>query len=119
MPKNVPAVVESILSSGIDLEEFGSANWAIHWADALQAISKLHELGIPILGGDVWEIRDGRPFLTRDNWFCRRLVDEPLQSFLERSVEVAKNYVRNYGSDLGDRHLFELVIDRAEAMKRG
>jgi hypothetical protein len=119
MPKKFSPVVESILSRGVDLEEFGSANWALYRADALVALSELQELGEPVLGGDVWKMMDGRPFLTFDNWFCRRSADEPFQSFLERSIEVAKNYILSYGSSESDEHLFELVIDRFGATKRG
>jgi hypothetical protein len=118
MPKNFSADVEAILSRGIDVEEFGSANWALHRVDALVALSELLELGVPVLGGDVWKIIDGRPFHNLDNWFCQRSVDEPFQSFLGRSVELAKNYIVNYGSGGSDTHLFEIVVDRSETMKR-
>ena len=111
MPKDIPSAVRAVLSSGMDMKEFGSANWALRRADALEAVSRLYELGVPILGGDVWEMRDGRPSLTRDNWFYRRLEDEPLVSFLERSTELAKRHIRNYGSNEDKEYLFELVPD--------
>jgi Immunity protein 40 len=119
MPRSFPAVVEAILSVGIDLEDFGSANWALSRSDALAAVSKFQELEIPILGGDVWEMRNGRPFLTLDNWYCRRSAAEPFRKFLEKSVEQAQNYIRSYESSEDDQHLFEIVIDRSEATRRG
>jgi hypothetical protein len=117
MPRNLAAVVQSLLSSGMDMQEFGSVNWAFRRADALEAASRFYELGIPILGGDVWEMREGRPFLTHDNWFCERLADEPLLSFVGKSVELTKDYIRSYSSDENGKYLFELVIDGSEAMK--
>jgi hypothetical protein len=118
MPKKYSADVESILSRGFDVEEFGSANWALCRADALVALSELCELGEPVLGGDVWKIVDGHPSLTRDNWYCQRSADESFESFLGRSIEVAKNYIRNYSSGESDGYLFELVVDRIGSIKR-
>jgi hypothetical protein len=119
MPKNFPAAVEAVLSIGIDVEDFGSANWALSRADALAAVSKFQELEIPVLGGDVWEMRNGRPSHTLDNWYCQRSAEEPFRKFVERSAERAQNYVRNYKLNADDQYLFEIVIDRSEAAKRG
>ncbi|HEY0425775.1 MAG TPA: Imm40 family immunity protein [Rhodopila sp.] len=116
MPKNFSTVVESILSRGIDMEEFGSANWALCPEDALEALSKLHELGIPVLGGDVWEKRDGHPSLTLDNWFSRPKTDEPFAGFLERSIAEARNYIRSYRPSGNVEYLFEIVVDRSAGL---
>jgi hypothetical protein len=118
MPKNFPAAIEAILSIGIDVEDFGSANWALPRTDALAAVSKFQELEIPVLGGDVWEMQNGRPVLTSDNWYCMRSAAEPFRNFVNRSAERAQRYIQNLKSNTDNECLFEIVIDRSEVMRR-
>ena len=113
MPKRFSEAVESVLSQGTDLEEFGSANWGLRRADALEAISRLRELKVPVLGGDVWEIKDAKPFLTYDSWFYQRQAGEPFESFLEGSIERARRYIQEYGSPKSDQVLFEIIVGQS------
>jgi Immunity protein 40 len=107
--KRHPPTVAAILSRGLDLEDFGSANWGLRRTDALAALTMLHKLRVPLLGGDVWEIKDGRPFHTRDTWYYERKEHESFESFLNQSVERARTYIENYPLHLDDRVLFEIV----------
>ena len=91
---------------GFYLNSIGVSNWALGRSEAIGAIFKLHDCGIPILGGDVYVLTDGRIEQTYDSWHCDRLADEPETDYVKRSVEKALDYIDRYTLDSA---LFALV----------
>lgn len=91
--------IDLILSSGVSLEYLGIRNWALVRDDALRAICELGALGIPILGGDVYQLVDQVAEQTYDNWYCDQVPGESDSDFLNRSVNKAKSYIENYSID--------------------
>lgn len=88
--------IDSILSCGISLDCVGIKNWALRRDDAIRAINELEALGVPILGGDVYQLVDGAAEQTYDNWYCDQESGELGSTFLKRSLDRAKSYICNY-----------------------
>jgi len=88
--------IDSALKVGFPLMEFGINNWALDARSALLAISKLGEMGIGILGGDVYVNNNGTIEANYDNWYCNIMQDETPLAFIQRSNSVAVAYIENY-----------------------
>ena len=91
--------VDAILSVGLSLEDIGVRNWALDRAQALEALHRLEVAHIAILGGDVYELRNGSLQPTYDNWYCDRVVHESERDFVTRSILVARSYLSNFACD--------------------
>lgn len=98
--------IDPILSRGISLEHLGVRNWGLRRDDALGAIYDLEALGIPILGGDVYQLIGEIAEQTYDSWYCDQAPDELDSVFLKRSLDKAANYICSY---LMQREIFALV----------
>jgi Immunity protein 40 len=98
-----------ILSVGKTLSNFGVHNWALTKVQALIAVEQLTSLGIPILGGDVYEERDGYFQSNYDSWHCDILSNENEIDYLNRSSKQAKEYIDNYKSKELDKIFFVIV----------
>lgn len=89
--------VDKELMVGKFLGEFGTSNWGLTRLQALEVLPRMKSLGVPILGGDVYQMDEhGRILPNYDNWYCDRLPGENDQSFVERSVRRAEEYVSKY-----------------------
>ncbi len=97
-----PKEVQSVLSIGKSLSEYGDNNWGLTKAQALEALDKLQELQIPVAGGDVYRIVNNRPEVTYDNWSCNHTKNETKKSYVLRSINEARNYIKNYKSSEQD-----------------
>lgn len=96
MEKFWSSEVDPILSVGRSLEDVGVRNWALSREDALVALTQLAEIGIAVLGGDVYSINGGFVESNYDNWYCNRDAHESDSAYVERSIAAARNYIVNY-----------------------
>ena len=101
--------IDNILKVGYSLDEAGLRNWALQKDDALNALIKLEELQVPILGGDVCEFINGILQYNYDNWYCDRLTNESHLDFVSRSIKKAKEYIEHYNIKESDKIFFALV----------
>lgn len=88
--------IDSILSVGFFLDSLGIRNWALRRDEALAAIDQLEALGVPILGGDVYQLVNELPEHTYDSWYCDRGADEADPTYLRRSADEARRYIQAY-----------------------
>ena len=88
--------VDSILSVGRSLEDAGICNWALNREDALVALAKLLEIGVAVLGGDVYLVKGAFVDSNYDNWYCDQSERESDSAFVERSITMARSYIVNY-----------------------
>lgn len=88
--------VDPILAVGRSLEDFDVRNWVLNRGDALAALTKLAEIGVAVLGGDVYSVNGRFVEPNYDNWYCNRNELESDSAFVERSIAVARNYIVNY-----------------------
>lgn len=91
-----PVKIASILSSGILLVSCGVNNWAFNREEALSVICELEDIGVAILGGDVYRLINGELECTYDSWYCDEGVGESELEFVRRSASKARDYIRNY-----------------------
>ncbi len=89
----------SDFSIGLSLESIGINNYALTREQALNFISDFKIKQIAVLGGDVVEIENGKPKLTRENWYCDKNDSEDDQKFAMRSAEYAKDWISKYSSN--------------------
>lgn len=106
--------IDQILAVGVPLEAIGIQNWGLTKDQSLEALEKFSILNIAILGGDVLEKNNGQIQHNYDNWYCERLLEETENEFMTRSIEVAKNYIRNYKPQKNDKIFFVIVPKLAE-----
>jgi Immunity protein 40 len=105
------STVTEILKVGISLEPIGINNWALSKEDAIKALDKLHQLQIPVLGGDVCENIEGVLRYNYDNWYCDRQSNEFKIDFVNRSITKARDYIDNYKSKNVEKVFFVFVTD--------
>lgn len=78
---------------------------------ALIIISKLKEKNVPILGGDVYCMKNSLIINSCDSWYCNFEAGETQQNFVKRSCLLAKKYIENYlENDIGKK-LFSIVTE--------
>lgn len=88
--------VDSILCVGSSLENSGVRNWAIGRQAALMALDRLAEIGVAVLGGDVYVSTDQGLESNYDNWYCNKNSGESESDFVTRSVKESINFIANY-----------------------
>ena len=88
--------VDAIFSVGIFLGNVGVRNWAIPHSNALAVLDRLADIGVGVLGGDVYLKREGTIELSYDNWYCNPEITESDKDFVNRSISYARTYVANY-----------------------
>ena len=85
--------IDEVLKVGYSLNEIGVDNWALNKSEALEALDKLSELGVPVLGGDVYEDIKGAIKPNYDSWYCDKLSEESVNEFVNRSIKETINYI--------------------------
>lgn len=104
--------VETIVSSGIALHNMGVSNWALSKEQALSALDKFEAEKIPVLGGDVLELNDGKLGHNYDNWYCDREPDEAFENYVARSISKARVYISNYRNPNQKQEMFVIVAEQ-------
>ena len=89
----------------------GSDGNGFYQQDAIRLIKEVEAEVIPIIGVDVYLLRNNKPTLTegRDSWYCDRLKNEDLSHFTHRSCTSAIEYIQRYISKEGIP-LFDIII---------
>lgn len=102
--------IDEVLKGGYYLlNEIGVNNWALKKSEALDALEKLLELKVPILGGDVYENSEGIIQPNCDNWYCDQLIEESKDDYVARSIKKAMDYVELYNAKESGKIFFVLV----------
>lgn len=97
------------MDSVFNLNGLGINNVAYSKCEALRMIGCFEEQGIPVLGGDVFLLKDNIPSLTYDNWYCDKNPQESDQEYVIQSCKKAYEYVSTYNSADSNKVLFSLV----------
>lgn len=80
--------------------------------DAIKIVSLARQNIVPVLGGDVYcksEI-DNDIHITYDNWYCNREKIESLKDYVERSCDVAEQFIIKYTCKKGFDPIFYVVL---------
>jgi len=105
----IKAEIQSILATGQYLGPFGMNEWAFSRVVALQVIEALCAIKVPILGGDIYRVMNGRPCATGDSWFCSSRASESLDAFIVRSCNESMKYLEEYDITYSDDTLIVIV----------
>ncbi|HET9825991.1 MAG TPA: Imm40 family immunity protein [Chitinophagaceae bacterium] len=101
--------IDEVLRVGRQLNAIGLRNWALTKPQALIALEKFSEFGIPVLGGDVYENIEGVIRPNYDSWHCDPLSDEDKVNFIKRSISTAERYIQAYPIKDPNKIFFALV----------
>jgi hypothetical protein len=82
--------IDSVLNVGRKLDKLGIRNWALGRLPVLKALESLADLGVGVLGGDVYIVVNDTLEPNYDNWYCSRERDDSDAKFLEKSIAKAK-----------------------------
>lgn len=58
-------------------------------------------MGVAVLGGDVYAVKNDIIESNYDNWYCNLDAAESDSDFVGRSITVAWNYITNYHASEG------------------
>ncbi len=98
-----------ILARGRPLTEQGIHGVALTKRDALEAVEVLKKAGVPILGGDVWQMVDGKLQLEYSNWYMDRMDGESEASYAARSIAATVAYLHKF-PDAEDGTIFYVLV---------
>ncbi len=91
------------------LEPLGVHGFAYPQKEALKIANGYFNSNIPILGGDVYKMENGRITLTLDSWYCDRISSESPSEYVRRCYLVTTDYVSKYPNNAN--FLFGFVVD--------
>lgn len=77
--------------------------------DTLAALDLLKSLKQVVLGGDVYIKQENKYVPAYANWHCDPEAGEDWDKLVERSYDIAKNYISNY-KEKPDEETFYLIV---------
>ena len=98
--------------SSFSLMSIGVRGKAYLRNDAILIVSLARHNIVPVLGGDVYckSEFDNNIHTTYDNWYCNREESESLKDYVERSCDVAEQFIINYTCKKGVDPIFDIVL---------
>jgi hypothetical protein len=112
-PGSWSPAIDAILSVGERLTALGSWNWALPKAAVLGAVQRIGELGIGILGGDVYRREGSELVFDYGGWHSDAQPGEERQAFIARSLEETIAYISAYP----DEQAFFAIVPNIQAGK--
>ncbi len=100
------AAVDAILSVGEQLTERGRGNWALPKVAAFDAVKRIGELGVAVLGGDVFRREGSELVFDYAGWSSDPQSGEEWQAFVARSLVETIAYISTYPDE---QALFAIV----------
>jgi len=101
---------QKIIDGGYSLENIGVNGIAYPKIDALKIAHDYFVSGMPILGGDVYVLKNGLLERTYDNWYYNQGADESAPEYIKNSYERTDKFIRNYSDNAN--YLFCIVVDK-------
>ena len=107
-------IEEYSVLKGVPLKHLGINEYAWKYDDAMVLIDMLKDANIPVLGGDVYTVKDGAIRSTYHSWY----VNNP-QEIMSESWNRAKEYIKQYESSNRDQSLFVFVCKTGGTGRKG
>lgn len=107
MDKKYKDLPPDILGRGYSLAHLGIGEMAWKRDEIVSIIQILRKNNIPVLGGDVYKILNGKIEITYDNWYMN---DDGNSDFAERSLNKVVSYIEEYESANGNDFVYTLVF---------
>ena len=98
--------------SSFSLTSIGVRGNAYLRNDAILIVSLARHNIVPVLGGDVYckSEFDNNIHITYGNWYCNREESESLKDYVERSCDIAEQFIINYTCKKGVDPIFDIVL---------
>tara|TARA_R110002095_G_scaffold183233_1_gene160421 strand:- start:320 stop:694 length:375 start_codon:yes stop_codon:yes gene_type:complete len=101
--------IEALLRRGMWMGKDGPPSWALT-VDQLNAVlDKLQQLGVPILGGDLYEHVGGVLRSAYMSWYSDLKADETEAEYACRSVAETREYLKSI-AEIANKYLYVAVI---------
>lgn len=104
---NYSIIPKSIMDKSISLKELGILEHAWYVGDIKKVIDILDIKKIPILGGDVYKIIDGKIYPTYDSWYINKSTEN---DFYKISHEKTTAYILSYEERNEGHFLYTFVF---------
>ncbi len=101
---------ELLRKSGISLASLGIRETGLLRSDALTAVEILRRARLPILGGDVYFRRERQIVVAYANWYAEAKPSEDYETYLNRSWDIAEQYVQKFPVTSDAEALFVIVV---------
>lgn len=99
---------KSIIEQAVLLECFGIYEYAWKKEEIEKVLEFLKNRKIPVLGGDVYQLKDEKILQTYDSWYINNTASA---TFYLESYKKAKDYIDEYESINEGDFLYALVFD--------
>lgn len=104
---NYEIIPKSIMDKSISLKELGIFEFAWNLDNVQSIIEMFLEKKIPILGGDVYKIVDGKIYKTYDSWYINKSDED---DFYHKSYEKARSYILSYEERNEGQFVYAIVF---------
>jgi len=113
--KEASQYTKLLADEGIRLTSLGLDEIALSRENAMMALDIFVEERIPVLGGDVYFLKNARVSPAYANWYTERSAEEPVSSFAERTWVESREYIGKFIEPPDMGALFVFVLGSAEA----
>ena len=104
---NYNVIPKAIMDKSISLKEFGLLEYAWNLNDIKKIISILDIKKIPILGGDVYKIINGKVCPTYDSWYINKSAES---DFYRISYNKTMSYILSYEERNKGKYIYTIVF---------
>ena len=115
LPVFLELLSESLQSAAVDLrpQQVAGVGFLLH--HAIEAVNELAARHLAILGGDVWEARQGSaPQLTYDNWHADRGLHEGWDAYVRRAAAHSRDRIAFFDSTQPDGGALFVLVPSTE-----
>ena len=106
----ISIIQDNDISEYYSLMDLGIEGYAFPYQEALKIVQTCKLLAIPILGGDVYSMKNSIIEYSDDNWYYNRTPDESYYDYVQNSCNKSESYIRTYKNHFCDRSLFSFVL---------
>jgi hypothetical protein len=99
-----------LADDGIQLTSLGLDEVALTKKNAMRALDIFVDKKTPVLGGDVYFLKNGRLSSAYANWYTERSPEETISSYAERTWVESREYIRNFVEPPDTAALFVFVL---------
>lgn len=107
----ISIIQDNNISEYYSLMDLGIEGYAFPYQEALKIVQICKLLAIPILGGDVYRMKNSTIEYSDDNWYYNRTPDEPYYDYVQNSCNKSESYIRTFKNHFCDRPLFSFALE--------
>lgn len=105
--------LEAILEKGWRVPEPDSNCFAVTRLQMKEVLEEAERIQIALLGGDVYYQSNSGITSGTESWYCDRERGEPYSNFVARSIDISREYLKEFDAENPLTALFAPVFDDA------